>query len=100
MKLFVRIQPKSSKEAVEQLADGSYKIFVHSPPIDGKANAAVVEVLAKHFKVAKSSVKIISGEKSRSKIVEIGEFLSSSPLSNTELQISRNSSTTLRDIDL
>jgi len=59
-----------------------------------------VEVLAKHFKVAKSSVKIVSGEKSRSKIVEICEFLSSSPLSNTELQISRNSSTTLRDIDL
>jgi uncharacterized protein (TIGR00251 family) len=77
MKLSVRIQPKSSKEAVEQLADGSYKIFVHSPPIDGKANAAVVEVLAKHFKVAKSSVKIVSGEKSRSKIVEIGDLANS-----------------------
>ena len=72
MKFSVKIQPKSSKEAVEQLANGSYKIFVHSPPINGKANAAVVEVLAKHFKVAKSSVKIVSGEKSRSKVVEIG----------------------------
>ena len=41
MKFSVKIQPKSSKEAVEQLADGSYKIFVHSPPINGKANAAV-----------------------------------------------------------
>jgi uncharacterized protein YggU (UPF0235/DUF167 family) len=37
MKFSVKIQPKSSKEAVEQLADGSYKIFVHSPPIDGKS---------------------------------------------------------------
>ena len=100
MKFSVKIQPKSSKEAVEQLADGSYKIFVHSPPIDGKANAAVVEVLAKHFKVAKSNVKIVSGEKSRSKVVEIGEFLSSSPLSNKELKISRNPSTAMRDIDL
>jgi len=71
MKLPVKIQPKSSKEAVEQLANGSYKIFVHSPPIDGKANTAVVEVLAKYFNVAKSNVKIISGEKSRNKIVEI-----------------------------
>jgi len=42
-----------------------------SPPIDGKANAAVVEVLAKHFKVAKSSVKIVGGERSRNKVVEI-----------------------------
>jgi uncharacterized protein (TIGR00251 family) len=74
MKFSVKIQPKSSKEAVEQFADGSYKIFVHSPPTDGKANAAVVEVLAKHFKVAKSSVKIVSGEKSRSKIVEIDDL--------------------------
>jgi len=77
MKFSVKIQPKSSKEAVEQLADGSYKIFVHSPPIDGKANAAVVEVLAKHFKVAKSNVKIISGEKSRNKIVEIDALTNS-----------------------
>jgi uncharacterized protein YggU (UPF0235/DUF167 family) len=38
MKFSVKIQPKSSKKAVEQLADGSYKIFVHFPPIDGKAN--------------------------------------------------------------
>ena len=71
MKFSVKVQPKSSKEAVEQLADGSYKIFVHSPPIDGKANAAVVEILAKHFKVAKNNVKIVSGEKSKNKIVEI-----------------------------
>ena len=77
MKFSVKIQPKSSKEAVEQLADGSYKIFVHSPPIDRKANATVVEVLAKHFKVAKSNVKIVIGEKSRSKIVEIGGLANS-----------------------
>jgi len=70
-------QPESSKEAVEQFADGSYKIFVHSPPIDGNANAAVAEVLAKHLKVAKSSVKIVSGEKSRNKVVEIDALANS-----------------------
>ena len=73
MKFSIKVQPKSSREKIEQQADGSYKVFVHSPPTDGEANKAVVEALAKHFKVAKSSVKIASGEKARNKIVEISE---------------------------
>jgi len=67
----IKVQPRSSKEAVEQLADGSYKVFTHSPPTDGEANKAVIEILAKHFKTAKSDVKIVSGLTSRNKIVEI-----------------------------
>jgi len=70
-KISIKVQPRSSKEAVEQLADGSYKVFTHSPPTDGEANKAVIEILAKHFKVAKSDVRIVSGLASRNKVVEI-----------------------------
>ena len=71
MKLSIKVQPRSSKEVVEKLADGSYKVFVHAPPADGEANKAVIEVLAKHFKIAKSSVKIITGDTNKNKIIEI-----------------------------
>jgi len=53
------------------------KFFVRIQPKSRKANAAVVEILAKHFKVAKNSVKIVGGEKSRSKVVEIDELVNS-----------------------
>lgn len=49
----------------------SYKVYVTAPPEDGKANKKVIEVLSEYFKVAKSQVRIIKGEISRNKIVEI-----------------------------
>jgi len=70
-KISIKVQPRSSKEAVEQLADGSYKVFTHSSPTDGEANKAVIEILAKHFKTTKSDVKIVSGLTSRNKIAVV-----------------------------
>ncbi|GHV16007.1 hypothetical protein AGMMS49938_15460 [Fibrobacterales bacterium] len=71
MRINVKVQPKSSQEKVEVLPNGSYKVFVHSPPADGEANGAVVKVLAEYFKKAKSGIQIISGNTSRNKIVEV-----------------------------
>lgn len=57
---------------VHQLSYGeSYKVYVTAPPEDGKANKKLIELLAEHFGVAKSQVRIIKGEISRNKIVEI-----------------------------
>jgi hypothetical protein len=50
---------------------GQLRAYVTAPPANGKANKALIELLAKHFNVKKSSVKIIKGEKSREKVVEI-----------------------------
>lgn len=44
---------------------------MQAPALDGRANKAVVEVLAEFYKVKKSSVRIIRGEKSREKVVEV-----------------------------
>lgn len=72
MRITLKVVPRSRKEGIEgPLADGSYKVHVHAPPVDGAANEAVIEALAKHFKTAKSRVKIVKGETSRNKIAEI-----------------------------
>ena len=46
-------------------------IRLNAPPVDGKANAELLKVLAKHFKVPKSSVQIKAGQSSRHKTIEI-----------------------------
>ncbi len=47
------------------------KVKVSQPPEDGKANKAVIELLAEYFKVRKNAISIITGESSRNKIIEI-----------------------------
>jgi len=49
----------------------SGKVYLKAPPVEGKANAALIEFLAEHFGVKKRQVRIITGATSRRKIVEI-----------------------------
>ena len=69
--LSVRIQPRASKNEVLRLENGSLKIRLTAPPVDGAANEALVKFLADRFSVAKSQVEIVSGHTSRDKIVRI-----------------------------
>lgn len=71
MLIRVKVQAKSSKEELEEIAEGEYKAWVTAAPADGEANAALIELLAEHFNVAPSLVKIKSGNKSAHKLVEI-----------------------------
>lgn len=72
LRFSVRVIPRASKnELLGPLPDGSYKARLTSPPIDGKANEALVLFLSKHFSVAKSRITIVRGEKSKNKIIEI-----------------------------
>ena len=50
----------------------SFKIKVNQPPENGKANQEVIDLISKYFKIKKTTIKIISGELSRNKIVKIG----------------------------
>jgi uncharacterized protein len=70
--LTIHVKPNSSKEGIEKLPDGSLRISIKVPPVEGKANEAVVALLAKHFSVPKSEVRIVRGMKGRYKVVEIG----------------------------
>ena len=71
MKIFVRVQPRSSKEEVVKLKENEYKIYMHEPALEGKANKRLIEILAEYFKTKKSSISIISGPRSKKKILNI-----------------------------
>ncbi|HEX9860301.1 MAG TPA: DUF167 domain-containing protein [Nitrospirota bacterium] len=69
--LYVRIQPRASKNELVTMEDGSIKIRLTAPPVDGAANEALVKFLAGTLSVAKSQVTIISGETARDKVIRI-----------------------------
>lgn len=72
MIITVKVKPGSkSKPRVEQNDDGSYVVYIHERAKDGEANAAMIRLLSKHFGVAKTTIKIKSGDFSRVKRVEI-----------------------------
>jgi len=70
MKIKVRVFTRSAKEEVAQKSDG-YTVRVKAAPQDGKANEAVIRLLARHFGVARSAIRITSGLTVRNKIIEV-----------------------------
>jgi len=76
MKTNIHITPNAKKsgvlgEIVDLFGGKTLKVKVAAPPIEGKANKELINILSEHFDVPKSKISIISGEKSRNKIVEI-----------------------------
>jgi len=71
MRINVKISPGASRNKDEDMPDGTLKIWLTARPHDNEANKALVEYLSNKFRVAKSKIDIISGSKSKNKIVEI-----------------------------
>ena len=71
MKIFVRVKPAAKEEKVEKIDDANFKVQVKEPPVEGRANAAVIKALTEYFGVAQSDVRIVSGFTSRIKTIEI-----------------------------
>ena len=71
MRYSVTVKPGSSQEKIVELSENELTIFMHARAHDGEANAALVKMLAKYFGVAKGSVRIVQGAKSRRKVIEI-----------------------------
>lgn len=69
--LDIAVKPRSSREGVGPVQGDRLCVAVNAPPVDGKANEAVVRVLAQTFKVARSAVAIARGETGRKKTVRI-----------------------------
>ena len=70
----VKVQPSASQTLVQGLDGDFLKIRLKAPPVDGKANEALIEILAKQLEVPKSWVKIRSGVSSKRKIVQINNY--------------------------
>ncbi len=72
MKISVQVKTKSKKESVEILSDGIFVVRVNAPPVEGKANERIQELLSEYFQVRKSSITLVSSPKSKKKIFSIG----------------------------
>ena len=73
MQVLIKVKTKAGRDLVEKTGEGSYLVFTKEPPQKGKANQAIIQLLAKHFKKPQASLKIIKGLKSKQKIIKISE---------------------------
>lgn len=71
MRINVRVIPKSSMNLVQSELDGSMKVKLTAVPEKGKANKQLIEILAKHFNLSKSKVRVLKGATSKDKLVEV-----------------------------
>jgi hypothetical protein len=70
-RIWVTVQPNSRSATITQISESEFRAAVREPARDGKANLALIDLLARHFGVAKSTIKILRGHSSRRKIVEL-----------------------------
>lgn len=71
MKIFVKAKPRSKEEKIEKVDGDHYVVSVKEPPVEGRANRAIIRLIAEFFNTSPSRVSIISGHTSRQKIVEV-----------------------------
>lgn len=72
VKLRVKVVPRASRtEFRGRMADGTVKIALKAPPVDGKANDELLRFLASEFGVPRSSIRLLSGNTSRKKLLSI-----------------------------
>jgi uncharacterized protein (TIGR00251 family) len=67
----VHLQPRASDTAIVGLHGDALKVRVQAPPVDGAANDALVELLARLLELRSSDVRIVAGHASRRKVVEV-----------------------------
>ncbi len=71
IKIQIIAHPNSKNPRIEKDLLGVLHVYVNAPPLEGKANEAVIESLADHFKIAKGRLKLIKGERSKNKTLQI-----------------------------
>ena len=71
MKIFVKVKPGAKKEEIVKIDEIHYIVSVKEPPVNGRANVAIIKALAVYFNTSPSRVNILSGRTSKQKIVEI-----------------------------
>jgi uncharacterized protein len=67
----VRVIPRAGRSEIAGIRDGAVLVRIAAAPVDGAANAELIDILSRHLKVPKRDITIISGEKSRAKRVRI-----------------------------
>lgn len=71
MKIIVRAKPASRENTVEKISENEFVVYVKEPPVDGRANEAILKLLAEYFHISRSLVEISSGHWARVKVIEV-----------------------------
>lgn len=72
-KINLRVIPRAKQNKITTDDDGRLRVHITAAPVDGAANDAVIKILAGHFNVPRSQIKIVRGGTARDKIIEIPE---------------------------
>jgi uncharacterized protein len=67
----VKVHPRAKKDAITGEIAGALKLALTAPPVEGRANEACIEFLAKLLKVPRSSISIAAGQNSRNKVIRV-----------------------------
>ncbi len=67
MKIFIKAKPSSKINGIEQIDECHFIVSVKEPPVQGRANVAIIEILADYFKTNKGQIKMLSGLRSKEK---------------------------------
>jgi uncharacterized protein (TIGR00251 family) len=70
----VKVHPRARKNGIAGVVGDALKLALTAPPVEGKANQAVIEFFSELFAIPRSSVTIASGETSRNKVVRIASL--------------------------
>ena len=71
MRINIKVHARSKRDSITALPDGSFKVDVKAPPVDGAANEAICELVANHFKVHKRDVEVVLGSTSNKEVIEV-----------------------------
>ena len=72
-KLQIKVKPNARESSLVEQADGSWVASLKSPPVDGKANAELIALVAEQFGCRRAQVTIRAGAGGRRKLVQIGD---------------------------
>lgn len=71
MKIFVKAKPNSKEEKIEKIGEFNFLISVKEPPIQGKANKAIIKKISEYLSIPIQKITLISGFSSKNKVFEI-----------------------------
>jgi uncharacterized protein len=74
MEITVVAHPNAKQPRIEKDLLGTLHVYVHEPPLEGKANRAVIESLAEYHHVKKGQISLLRGAKSKIKVFEVKEY--------------------------
>lgn len=70
----IRVVPRASRSEIVGMIEGTLKVRIAAPPVDGAANSEIIKLFSKTFGIAKSDIAIISGETSRNKRIKFANL--------------------------